>query len=174
MIRIALTAAALAGAALAAGLDWRPEPALQNVDYVGRTPESGELLVEGWRLDGGLYVSDDHYALATISTDLRLGLMTEKFRHREDDGVVAWTITQALSVPADRETMFIDMTCGEGPGFTVEMSPTMLIVGIAPKGVTSDGPVYTGLAAAARIDLTSGTIEPIDPAGIYCIQEEAN
>ena len=161
--------------ALAAPAVWQPVPELPGTEYVGRADANGDLVIAGWRSDGGTYVSDDLHALAFISTDTQVGVMTDAFRGREADGAAAWTVKAAMSVAADRDAVYVDTNCGEGADFDPYAPRTALIVGIVPNNAPSTDGVITGLRAAAKIDLVSGVIEPIaDPSGISCIMEEAH
>jgi len=175
MIKLLLIATAIAGTVLAAPAEWRAETGLAGTDYVGRSGPDGVLLVKGWREDGGTYVGDDLHAIAFISMPDRVGIMTNAFRLREPDGAAAWTIKAAMSVAVDRDTVYVETRCGEGRDFPSGDSQTVMVIGIASQSrLTSDGSHFTGLVAAAKVDLRSGTIEPIDPVGIYCVQEELN
>lgn len=161
--------------ALAAPPVWTAVPELPGADYVGRSDADGQLVVAGWRVDGGQYVSDDLHALAFISTEARVGLMTDAFRHREPDGVAAWTVKAAISIAADRNAVYVDTNCGEGTDFDPYAPRTTLVVGIVPTNAPTKDGVVTGLVAAAKVDLVSGAIDPIaDPAGISCLMEEPN
>lgn len=161
--------------ALAAPPAWTPVPELPGTDYVGRNDANGELVVAGWRLDGGIYVGDEFHALAFISTPGRIGVMTDAFRHREPDGAVAWTTTAAMSIAADRTNAYVDTNCGEGTDFDPYAARTSVIAAIVPHNAPSTNGRITQVRAAARVDLVTGAIEPIaDPSGISCITEEAN
>ncbi len=166
---------ALAGTALAAGAEWRDEPALAGLTYDGRADANGVSAVAGWTLDGGLYVSDQHHTLNFISSKGRIGVMLSTFVSRAEDGVATFTGTSAMSVPVIDNLAYIDTNCGEGADFEGVTSATEFVAGIAPKtGGTNENGRFHGLIAAAKIDLTAGTITPVDPAGIYCIQEEVH
>ena len=173
--RLALLAA-LTGPALAAAAEWRDEPALVGLTYDGRETLDGVPAVAGWHLDGGQYVSDRHATLSFISSKGRIGLMLSTFVSRADDGIATFTATRAMSVPVIDNFAYIDTQCGEGADFGGVTSQTEFVAGIAPKVGAKDtgNGLYTGLIAAAKIDLAAGTITPVDPAGIYCIQGEAN
>ncbi len=160
---------------LAAAPAWAPVPELPGTQYVGRSDADGLLIVAGWRVDGGQYVGDDTHALAFISTETHVGIMTDAFRHREEDGAVAWTVKAAMSIAADRNAVYIDTNCGEGVDFDPHATRTSLIVAVVPTNAPSRDGVITGLHAAARVDLVSGAIEPLaDTSGISCIMEEPN
>ena len=61
--------------------------------------------------------------------------------------------------------------CGLGADFVGRTSETDLIVGVADYAAAPpDAEIYTGLLGAAKVDLKTGVIEPIDPKGVYCIQ----
>jgi hypothetical protein len=168
---IAALAATTPPAAAPALAGWQAEPEMAGLQYVGRIPPDGPLMVGEWRNDGGLYVADELRALALYSNDDRVGLATEIFRLREPDGVAAWTIDRFMSFPGNRETVGVVTECGMGADFGGRTSETDLIVGVADyAAVPRDTELYTGLLAAAKVDLKTGTIEPIDPKGVYCIQ----
>ncbi|MFT3810861.1 MAG: hypothetical protein QM698_13155 [Micropepsaceae bacterium] len=166
---------ALTGAALAAGAEWRDEPALAGLTYDGRADANGVSAVADWTLDGGLYVSDQHHTLSFISSRGRIGVMLSTFVGRAEDGVATFTAGAAMSVPVIDNFAYVDTNCGEGAGFEGVTSQTEFIAGIAPKtgGAVEDGRFH-GLIAAAKIDLTTGAITPVDPSGVYCIQEEVH
>lgn len=151
---------------------WREETAMAGVQYVGRVPESGELLVEGWRNDGGMYVSDELKSFAYYTSAERLAIATETFRHREPDGVAAWTIHSFMSFPGDREKMGLAYSCGLGADFEAHVSETELVIGVVDFAkVPHDKELYAeGIVAAAKVSLSTGTIEPIGTEGVYCIQ----
>lgn len=174
MLKHWLIAAALVAPALALTPPraWEPIPDLPGTDYIGRSDANGELVVAGWRSIGGQYVSDDLHSLAFIAKDGRIGLMTDIFRHREADGAAAWTVKEAMSFTADAAEAYIDTNCGAGPGFEGNESPTDLTVGIVPMNAATEEGRVTRLYGAAKVDLKSGTIQPLDPTGIVCLQEE--
>jgi hypothetical protein len=160
---------------LAASPVWADVPELPGTEYVGRSGPDGQLMIAGWRSDGGTYVSDDVHALAFISNETRVGVMTDAFRQREADGAAAWTVKAAMSIEADRNTVYVDTNCSDDPAFDPYARRTTLIIGIVPTSAPSANGRVSGLRAAARIDLVSGAIEPIaDPSGISCVMEEPN
>lgn len=168
-----ILALALAAPVAATLADWREETAMAGVQYVGRVPaDGGELLVQGWRNDGGTYVDDQYFALSVYSTADRIALSAEKFRYREPDGVAAWTIGKFMSYPGVREKFGVNFECGIGAGFTGRTTDTDYIIGIVDfAAIPGDNELYhDGVRAAARVDLKTGTIEPIAAGDVYCIQ----
>lgn len=173
-LRLAALVSALAGTAPAAAAEWRDEPALAGVTYDGRADAEGVSAVAGWRLDGGVYVSDEHFTLNFVSAKGRTGVMLSTFVSRAEDGVATFTAGKAMSVPVIDNFAYTDINCAEaGSAWVPEQ--TRFVVGIVPKTATSnDAGQVGGLIAAAKVDLTAGTITPVDPKGIYCIQEEGH
>ena len=159
-------------APVAADAGWREETAMAGVQYVGRVPENGELMVADWRNDGGMYGSDELKSFAYYTRADRIAIATETFRHREPDGVAAWTIHAFMSFPGDRETTGLAYSCGLGADFESRLSETELVIGVVDfAAVPRDKELYSeGLIAAAKVSLATGAIEPIGTEGIFCIQ----
>lgn len=148
---------------------------MAGVDYVGRMPPGGdELIVQGWRNDGGFYISDDLHSVANYSSEERIAISAEAFRHREPDGVAAWTIADFWSHPADRETTGVNTLCGLGTdweGWGADVT-NMIAAVVEWDGAPLGEQVYhDGIVAAVRIDLETGEIAPIGTDGVYCYQE---
>jgi hypothetical protein len=175
MKMILCLSALLAGAALAdPPRAWEPIAELPGTDYVGRSDANGQLVVSGWSIDGGIYVDDGLHAIAFISSANRIGIMTDAFRKREADGAAAWTVKAAMSFTAERASTYIETNCGVGADFDPGAARTEYVVGIVPMNAEAKDGLVTRLYGAARVDLKTGTIQPIDPTGIYCHQEELN
>lgn len=165
---------ALTATAMAATTEWREESALAGVTYDGRADADGVSAVAGWRLDGGVYVSDEHFTLNFVSAKGRTGVMLSTFVSRAEDGVATFTAGKAMSVPVIDNFAYTDINCAE-VGSEWNPEQTKFIVGIVPKTAASNGAGQVGsLIAAAKVDVTAGTITPVDPKGIYCIQEEGH
>lgn len=154
---------------------WREESAMAGVQYVGRIPDDGGgLIVEGWRNDGGYYVSDDLHSVSVYSTADRVAISAEAFRHREPDGVAAWTIAEFWSYPADREDAGLGLLCGYGPDMTQwSADHTKDVVAIVQwSAVPQDQETHhEGVLAAVEANLVTGELTPIAVDGVYCHQE---
>lgn len=162
---------ALTAPAAAAITDWRVEPAMAGVQYGGPIPDNGEMMVQGWRNDGGEYVDDKYFALATYSNAGRIALSVEKFRYRDANGSAAWTIAKFLSFPGLREKFGANFECGRGAGFSEPVSDTETYVGIVEYAKAPAQDVFhDGIVAAAKVDLKTGAINPVPSNDIYCIQ----
>lgn len=172
MKKVLILAVAFAAPVAADTTGWREETEMAGMQYVGRVPKDGTgLYVQGWRNDGGTYVSDDLHALANYSQEHRLAISTERFRFREPDGVAAWTITKFMSFPSPRASVGISMECGIGPDFESKRVPTEIVAAVVDwNKVPEETPHQGGIIAAAKVDLTTGSIEPIETADVYCAQ----
>jgi hypothetical protein len=174
MRRLALLAFTLATPACADVPDWREEADMAGVQYIARVPADGSgLFVDGWRNDGGLYLSEDLHSIATYSVGDRLAVSTEAFRRREAGGVPAWTITGFWSHPADREDAGVNTLCGIGADMAGWEDASERVVALVDW---SDAPRdqeihHDGVFAAARVDLETGAITPIPVDDVYCYQE---
>ncbi len=174
MMRLGLAVVLLALPACAEAPDWRRETGMIGVEYAGRVPQGGFLSVEEWRSDGGFFISEDLHSVSNYSSAKRLAVSVEAFRHREPDGVAAWTIADFWSWPASHETAGVVTLCALSPDWEDwSADPANYIVAIAEwDAIPPDEVVYSdGILAAVRVDLVAGQITPIETGGVYCFME---
>lgn len=175
MIKAALFAAALTGVALAEAPDtagWRAEPYLAGIEHASNAPTPEPL--NAWRNDGGLASNPALMGLIIYSTADRIGVSAQVFVRNEPDGAVVWRVFSFASYPADREKAHVIWGCGPdrnvGTSFET-MNDRVQYLGIMNGADIPVDEVFTGLTAAAKIDLQTGAIEPISPKGVFCRQE---
>lgn len=174
MIRTALAALCLVSAAAALEITspWRAHPEMTGIEYSGANEPPP---LNNWRHDGGLAANPALKGVILYSTADRLAVSTQTFLRNEPDGSAAWKVVAFASYPADREKTYISFGCGLGPDVKTpfeSMNDPIQILGVAETAsVPDDNDLFTGLIAAVRIDLQTGTIEPISPNGVYCRQE---
>ena len=160
----------------AAGIEgWQAEPGMVGTQYVWQLDEGGVLLVNGWRHRGGSYyrpqVKEGLYRPTAYSNDVRIGISTEAVRV-DAKGEEVLTIVQFFSYPSVSGTEAVNFECGIGPGFEGPTSETDYIVAIVENAEVSNhkGIDTAGIRAAAKVDLKTGAIVPIDIKGVACVQ----
>jgi hypothetical protein len=151
---------------------WQYEADMIDIAYTGRVPEGGELKVKDWRNDGGMMAAENRLAIASYSKQDRIAISLEKLRGNEADGAASWTILSFMSFSADRTKAGFHYDCGIGKNFMQHITDNTKVVAVVPydnKTTPGEEPFTNGILAAAELDLVTGSITPISPADVYCV-----
>lgn len=158
-------AAILTTSAVAAPAEWRDEPSMAGTAYRGYAPPGEDLVVGGWRDDGGLSLRDDLVGIGFHSAGDRMAIATKSLTGRDEGGIPSWRIIGMKSVKLDPKTHFVSVACGKGQNFedpTVAAKATNeLLVAILPSEGSGEAEYVNDLVALARVNLVSGAITPM-------------